>query len=347
MRKEKVDFYKDEFIKRYTYLYKNSAYILAPFMYEETKEEMKKRNIKYQELNLDIVGTKPLIYLKVDDKTLSLLEEFLLSDKEMINSELYKKIEYLKESNKYYADVEFGLSLLEKKNQRCLSFFKTKLDLWKVLCEVRKYIQNQSGDEKNKKLKLEVLDEYFRVNRYSNDGKVWTSGFDLTFHDISHFDNFSMVSSNREVIPSRNILDIGVLNNGFINFFANTSIFKNRRNSFHFSEEEKQKIYLNVCDELPWNLKGLCIGKRMEPSVSLDMGYPVLNGINSCGSEFVVKEEDIFIDENSNKEVEEEDFYQLCPECGYMVRVTDYIKNINVKKRIINRCKGSVKRLKK
>jgi len=347
MRKEREIFYKKEFIDRYMYLYMNSEFILAPFLYEETKEEMHKRSQKYQELNLAFDGSKPLIYLKVDDKTLSLLEEFLLSDKEMIDSDLYKKIEYLKKSNKYYADVEYGLSLLEKKNQGCLSFLKTELDLWKLLSEVRGYILNQSGDQKNKNLKLEVLDEYFRVNRYSNDGKVWTSGFDLTFHDISHFDNFSMVGSDREVIPHRKESDIGVLNNNFINFFANTSIFKKRRNSFHFSEKEKQEIYLSLCDELPWDLKGFCIGEKKDPSTSLEMGYPVLNNVSSCGSEFIIKEEDIFIDENSTKEVETEDFYQLCPECGYLVRVTDYIENVNVKKRIISRCKGSVKQLKK
>ena len=104
---------------------------------------------------------------------------------------------------------------------------------------------------------------------------------------------------------------------------------------------------MSLCDELPWDLKGFCIGEKKDPSTNLEMGYPVLNNASSCGSEFIIKEEDIFIDENSTEEVEKEDFYQLCPECGYLVRVTDYIKNVNVKRRIINRCKGSVKKLKK
>ncbi len=347
MRKEKELFYKKEFIDRYIYLYKNSEYILAPFMYEESKEDIVRRNERYKEMNLDFKNYTPLIYLRIDDKTLALLEDFLFSDKEMVDSEFYRKLEYLKGTNRHYADVELGINLLEKKNQGCLSFFKTKLDLWKLLCEVREYIQKQSGDEKNKNLKLDVLDEFFRVNRYSNDGKVWTSGFKLTFHDVSHFDNFSFVDTDKNIIPSREEDDIGILNNGFINFFANTSIFKKRRNSFHFSEKEKQEIYLSLCDELPWDLKGVCIGKRLDPSTSLEMGYPVLNNISSCGSVFTINENDIFVDENSDKDFDCEEFYQLCPECGYMVRVTDYIKNDNVKKRIINRCKGSVKQLKK
>ena len=34
---------KEELIKRYKYLYKNAPLILAPFMYEETKEKFQNR----------------------------------------------------------------------------------------------------------------------------------------------------------------------------------------------------------------------------------------------------------------------------------------------------------------
>lgn len=341
MKKEdKVLYYKEEFIKRYKYLYENSEYILAPFMHEETKEEIEKRNAKYKELDIQYKNENAFISLSVDKNILLSLEELLLSEGKLEDNPFYQKLEYLKGTNQHYADVEYGLSLVEKKNIGCpLACLEMRLDLWKLLSEVRDFILDQSGDEKNKNLKLEVLDEYFRVNRYSNDGKVWTSGFKLTIHDVCNYNNLSMVVTDKENVPNREKNDIGVMNNGFINFFGNTSLFKNRNNAFHFSEKEKQDIYLNFHDELPWDLEVLCAGQKLEPSASLEVGYPVLNNPLACGSSFRVKEEDIFVGEGK--------FYQLCPECGYMVQIPSELINERVQKRIIDRHEKFVKQLKK
>jgi len=341
---KKVDmnfYFKEEFIKRYKYLYENSEYILAPFMHEESIREGadKENGVK--------CANKPLIYLKIDRKTLLSLEEFLFGIEKMEESTFYKKIDYLKNSIQHQANVDYGLCLLEKRNRGSLSCLKMNLSLWKLLSEVRLFILNQVGDLKNKRLKLEVLDEYFRVNRYSNDGKVWTSGFYLALHDFMNYNHISWGYNDNDIKLDRDVNDIGVLNNRFINFFSNTSIFKNKNNAFHFSEKEKQEIYLFFHDELPWDLKTICVGEKLNPDTSLEMGCSIPNTPYACGSIFNINESDIFIDIKNGEGKEKVDFYQLCPECGYAVKISNRIFNDKIKKRIIDRHIEGVKQLKK
>ena len=86
---------KEELVKRYKYLYENASFILAPYMHEETENELKARNETFGNNH-----TTPIIYLnlKFYNRIVAIFEEFLLSDKKMEESYLYKMVEKNKNS---------------------------------------------------------------------------------------------------------------------------------------------------------------------------------------------------------------------------------------------------------
>ena len=85
---------KQELVRRYKYLYENTYFILAPYMYEQTEEEYQKSVDDYiKQFGRSIID-KPSIYLKINrlDSVNSIFEEFLLSDKKLEDTELYTVI---------------------------------------------------------------------------------------------------------------------------------------------------------------------------------------------------------------------------------------------------------------
>lgn len=310
---------KSELIQRYEYIFMNSVNILAPFMYMESVSETKERCKRWKEKYT--LKTKPLIYLnELDAALLNNLEELLLGHSNLENNSFYKMLEELKKDKNYQAKVKKGLELLTRLNNETKHpIFHKNLDIWTLLTRVREYILDQSGDLYNKKLKLQALDEYFRIARYSNDGKVWISGYDLLCHDIDNMASFTMISSQRTFAPTRGINDNGVKNNDFINYFSieNNSL----------SEEEKKEVYLRLHDVLAWDLKCTCIHNVLSPYIP--------ENTTPCKKDFIIKEEEIFISPlNDGKH----DFYQLCPTCGYMVNIPIDLLSEGIQKRIIDRC---------
>ena len=57
---------KQELVRRYKYLYENAYFILAPYMYEQRKEEFETMVKKDTEKYGSTTFTKPLIYLKIN-----------------------------------------------------------------------------------------------------------------------------------------------------------------------------------------------------------------------------------------------------------------------------------------
>ena len=315
---------KEEVIKRYCYLYENAEFILAPFMYEETKEEREKLNNEYKRDNLKMFITDiRAIYLQKLPYALLLdLEELILGDEPMEGNFLYFDLEKNKNNKDYLAKVKEGLKLLEKRNQRYENI-KEKLDIWKLLTIMYEFIQNQSADLKNREKKLLALDEYFRILRYQNDGKIWTSGASINMHDVGNTIMYCGVMSSKRKKPSREKWDTGLENNSFINFLSDK---KNHRkdNESIFSEDEKQIIYLHYHDELPWNYEIECHKDEND----LDIRP---KNTNPCHDYFYVREKDIFIKNDC--------FFQICPHCGYLNRIASDILSDSLKKRIQSRCK--------
>lgn len=220
----------------------------------KVNKNLKKKTDEYLKEYGERLLKKPLIYLDIGrlDGTNLLFEEFLLSDKPMEESTLYKFIERKRNDKEYLDQVKYGLALVEKDNKdRNYEIFKTKIGIGEVLGKVSGYIEEQSGDLKNKERKLYVLDQYYRILRYQNDGKIYTSGVNLNLHDVS---SLSIPLHDKE--PSRDKKDIGVTKNSFITAITSAPYYED--NWSIFTESEKQQKYLEYHDELPCDLEIAC-----------------------------------------------------------------------------------------
>ena len=327
-----LDIAKQEMVKRYKYLYEFSYLILAPYMHEETEEECKKRveeNIK--KYNHPLVD-RPLIYLNINrlNDINKLFEEFLLSDKPIEETKLYQMTELNKNNKEYLDKVKKCLSLLEKENQeRDYEILKKQIDIWEILRLTSDYIEEQSGDLKNKERKLYILDQYYRILRYKNDGRIYTSGRKLNIHDCN-----SLILPLEERKPLRDKSDIGVSKNSFITTIASAP--RHEDNLSIFTENEKQQIYLEYHDELPHDLEIFC--ELEEENGEIALKRP--NNTEPCDKYFNIKEEEIFCQPMSYNPIMYYDrYYQLCPHCGYIVRIPNEILSYGIKKRIQERNK--------
>lgn len=323
-----LDQAKQELVKRYRYLYENAYFILAPFMYEETNEEFEKRLKEQQEKYGTNFATEPLIYLNIGrlDSTNLLFEEFLLSEKPMEESTLYKFIERKRNDKEYLDQVKYGLTLLEKENAGKTSFLYT-IDIWKILSKTWDYIKEQSGDLDNKKNKLRVLDEYCRIGRYQNNGKVYTSGRDLNLHDCN-----SLIIEKNPRQPFRDKKDIGIRKNSFIKTIASAPRYED--NWSIFTESEKQQIYLDYHDELPCDLEITCAIEEEYIKTMIETRLYRPENTEPCGENFVISEEEIFVNPNDRLYR----YYQLCPHCGFIVNIPKEILSDGIKQRIEDRC---------
>jgi len=327
---------KEELIKRYRYIYENAVYILAPNMYQQTRKEREKLNSEYKKEGYEtFVRDKLSIYLKELPVDLLLaLESFLLSDIPFNESKLYVELEVKKKNPDYLAKVKNGLILLEKDNvDKSEAYLQTKLNSWKLFVRVSGFINEQSGDLRNKKKKLEALDEYFRIDRYTNDGKVWTSGKLINFKDSAHKVNFSAILLKNPPIPRRNKKDIGLKNCKFINVVSDYA--NHYENNFSMlTEQEKQEIYLAYHDELPWDLEKTCELEDVYIPTMIETRLTRPDHTKPCGKYFYIAESEIFV----NPDDILYRYYQLCPHCGYIVNIPKEILSEGIKQRIEERC---------
>lgn len=318
---------KRELIKRYKYLYENANFILTPYMHKQTKEELDATNKEY---NLKIKDLS--IYLKLNifeqsNKTImSMFEEFLLSDIKMEDSRLYKFVESNRNNKEYLEKVKIGLLLLEEKNSKEFNF-KTSLTIRNILEKNYRYIVEQSSDFTNKHNKLRVLDEYYRILGYQNNEKIYTSGRNIDLNDVS-----SLVIPIHKHVPHRDKNDIGVTKNKFITAIATGPHHK--YNCSIFTEEEKQKVYLELHDELPYNLAIKCTLEEEYIDTLIDSRLKRPDNTECCGESFYINEQDIFIDPDDDLYR----YYQICPHCGYIVNIPKEILSDGIKKRIEDRC---------
>ena len=316
-----IETVKEEIIKRYKYLYENSEFILAPFLMEETQEQFKKRVEKY-----NLVDSYPMICLDIEPIFYQVIEEFLFSEDPMERTILYLLNEDLKTDKEHLELVKEGMLLLEKKNNS-RKYLKENLDIYNLLQRYGRYLEEQSGDLDNKRNKLRVLDEYFRLYRYKNNGKVYKSGKELSIQD---YPSISMALELRE--PSRSKNDIGMTNNKFIETVVNAPYYE--YNWSIFTEEEKADVYMCYHDEIPY---GMCITCELEDEyvkTMIDSRLQRPENTNPCGETFIINEKEIFI----NQDDKLYRYYQMCPHCGYIVNIPKEVLSEELKQRIEERC---------
>ena len=309
-----LEYAKENLIERYKYLYINAEFILAPFMYMQSEKEFEKSKKEY---NI----SKPLCFLYLNQlhSINSYLEEFMLSDISIEDTKLYKFIEENRNNHEYNEKVKYGLLLLEKSNEN-LTVFLNKLDIFKIIETVIYYVSEQSSDLDNKDRKLKLLDEYYKIATYKNNGKIDRS---------SKYDYIKEKKQENSYLkrPLRKKKDIGVEDNYFIETITNAPHLK--ENDSVFSEKEKQEVYLSLHDELPWDLEVEC--SRNNNDVRPNFSCP-------CHQKFYIKENEIFMKPREFNPIEFYDkYYQVCPHCGYIVELSKEIIAPEIRKRIEKR----------
>lgn len=205
---------KQEILRRYTYLYDNKELILSLCIKEGIEEKHYKQCIKELKSSLkrfrkdgfksqklrdvfkDIENRyrqdlkNPKLYLMddIDEKTLSMLEEFLISDKPLEESLLYKEIEQIKKDELEMAQAEYlieGLNERRKNNQHLKN--RNPFTVWRILNYVRE--NNTNIDDIQ-----DYLDIYYNLDRYINTDLEWQSGYYLSESDYTANEDF--ISSN-------------------------------------------------------------------------------------------------------------------------------------------------------
>lgn len=296
MKKEQI---KEELIKRYRYIYENAFFILMPYG--------------------DLENVPRALLLE--------LESFLLSDIPVLESKLYKDIEEKKKKKEYIKQTKDKRATFSK--DACN---RKSLDSKEVYSLLYDFIMEQSGDLKNKELKLQALDEYFRISRYTNDGKVWTSGVNINLIDMKNYSScLTKIRKDRKIIRAKD--DIGLTKSSFVTFVADRKNHHSDNLSI-LTEEEKQAIYLMYHDELPWNLKTTCHLEKESISLLVDARLARPPHTSPCGKSFYIKEKEIFVNPNSTIYR----YFQICPYCGWIVNIPEEILSAGVKDRIEKYC---------
>lgn len=211
---------KNEIIKRYMYLYQNKELILALCIGAGIEKEKLEKKIKESErllssnsvynrelmklelenANYDLEHEKYYLMANVNDSIVDMYEDFLFSDKEMEELDLYKHIEGVKNSK--YLDV-FNTLIENLETRRKRNFYLEKVPtftVWKILSYVRrKNIDNR--------LVLDALDKYYNIDRFMLTGDNYESGYKLLESDVYRLGEGSLVK-----YPSTILMTGGIIN---------------------------------------------------------------------------------------------------------------------------------------
>lgn len=211
---------RNEIIKRYMYLYQNKELILALCIGTGIEKEKLEKKIKESErllssnsvynrelmklelenANYDLEHEKYYLMANVNDSIVDMYEDFLFSDKEMEELDLYKHIEGVKNSK--YLDV-FNTLIENLETRRKRNFHLKKVPtftVWKILSYVRrKNIDNR--------LVLDALDKYYNIDRFMLTGDNYESGYKLLESDINRLGEGSLVK-----YPSTILMTGGIIN---------------------------------------------------------------------------------------------------------------------------------------
>lgn len=212
---------RNEIIKRYMYLYQNKELILALCIGTGIEKEKLEKKIKESErllssnsvynrelmklelenANYDLEHEKYYLMANVNDSIVDMYEDFLFSDKEMEELDLYKHIEGVKNSK--YLDV-FNTLIQNLETRRKRNFYLKKVPtftVWKILSYVRrKNIDNR--------LVLDALDKYYNIDRFMLTGDNYESGYKLLESDIYRLGEYCLVK-----YPSTILMTGGIINN--------------------------------------------------------------------------------------------------------------------------------------
>lgn len=192
----------EELIKRYIYLENNKELILAmciDYGIDKPRIEKKIKEFKknYKDLEKYSDGTeldkllqiqikktikklydelkKPQLYLmkNVDNEIVECYQEFLFTDKQIEETDLYKHVEAIKNNENYLSGIKYMISSIVERRSKCKYLTNmSAFTVWKILSYVRR------ANLENKDI-LKALDKYYDIARYVITGINWQSGYIL------------------------------------------------------------------------------------------------------------------------------------------------------------------------
>lgn len=156
--------------------------------------------LELENANYDLEHEKYYLMANVNDSIVDMYEDFLFSDKEMEELDLYKHIEGVKTS-KYLSVFNTLIENLETRRKRIFHLKKVPtFTVWKILSYVRrKNIDNR--------LVLDALDKYYNIDRFMLTGDNYESGYKLLESDIYRLGEGSLVK-----YPSTILMTGGIIN---------------------------------------------------------------------------------------------------------------------------------------
>lgn len=258
---------RNEIIKRYMYLYQNKELILALCIGTGIEKEKLEKKIKESErllssnsvynrelmklelekANYDLEHEKYYLMANVNDSIVDMYEDFLFSDKEMEELDLYKHIEGVKNSK--YLDV-FNTLIENLESRRKRNFYLKKVPtftVWKILSYVRrKNIDNR--------LVLDALDKYYNIDRFMLTGDNYESGYKLLESDINRLGEYCLVK-----YPSTILMTGGIIND-----------FEN--NSFEIEDDYYDGLFELSCIEEMSLMSNLSVQDKESIKSRLEIG---------------------------------------------------------------------------
>lgn len=307
-----------ELKNRYCFLYENAPLILACFTngfsllghvlgtdnYLILRDEVKKQ--------MGFVETSKCYNLRESHDFIYLMEEAFLGDKKIEDTELYSIIKMLK--TKEYMNVfydlkrEYDISEVDicRDVHDFDKAFRILLECVRVFVNSQKPATKVPGEIRDLYFyrKFDVLQRYYEIQRYR------MSDLGLIDDNLEEYRfNFTL-----DKIPDMSLVKESDFLLGLAKFGGDASLREVVPSSL------KRELYFKYHDIVPWDSKVECCSDDsiQRPSNS----FP-------CGTSFVVNEGDIFFYENK--------FFELCPDCKYIVRVEDSLIPKRVSKRIIDK----------
>ena len=249
------------------YLYQNKELILALCIGTGIEKEKLEKKIKESErllssnsvynrelmklelenANYDLEHEKYYLMANVNDSIVDMYEDFLFSDKEMEELDLYKHIEGVKNSK--YLDV-FNTLIENLETRRKRNFHLKKVPtftVWKILSYVRrKNIDNR--------LVLDALDKYYNIDRFMLTGDNYESGYKLLESDINRLGEYCLVK-----YPSTILMTGGIIND-----------FEN--NSFEIEDDYYDGLFELSCIEEMSLMSNLSVQDKESIKSGLETG---------------------------------------------------------------------------
>lgn len=265
---------RNEIIKRYMYLYQNKELILALCIGTGIEKEKLEKKIKESErllssnsvynrelmklelenANYDLEHEKYYLMANVNDSIVDMYEDFLFSDKEIEELDLYKHIEGVKNSK--YLDV-FNTLIENLESRRKRNFYLKKVPtftVWKILSYVRrKNIDNR--------LVLDALDKYYNIDRFMLTGDNYESGYKLLESDINRLGEYCLVK-----YPSTILMTGGIIND-----------FEN--NSFEIEDDYYDGLFELSCIEEMALMSNLSVQDKESIKSGLETGKKLVKQV--------------------------------------------------------------------